>query len=167
MSGRPNMKVDITKLPVVEGVVLFLLVALAVAFIGAFSATSGDDGEEADDNGVASETPVDDGDGNGTPSGGDIVVSMGDNFFDPNDIVVAASDSVTFQLTNDGNAIHNMRVAGDDDEYNTGDDTVSDPEVFSGGDTGTLAWTAPDSAAEVLFRCDFHPVDMIGTITVE
>ena len=161
------MKVDITKLPVVEGVVLFLLVALAVAFIGAFSATSGDDGEAADENGVASETPVDDGDGNGTPSDGDIVVSMGDNFFEPDEITVAAGASVTFQLTNDGNAVHNMRVAGDDDEYDTDDDTVSDPDFFSGGDTGALAWTAPGSAADVLFRCDFHPAEMTGTITVQ
>jgi plastocyanin len=157
------MSVDITKLPVLEGVVLFLLIALAGAFTGAFITTSDGDGEAADNNGAATETPVD----NGTPSEGDIVVSMGDNFFDSNDITVAAGASVTFQLTNDGIAIHNMRVAGDDDEYNTDDDTVSDPDIFIAGDTGTLAWTAPDAAVEVLFRCDFHPIDMIGTITVQ
>ena len=161
------MSVDMTKLPILEGVILFLLIVLAVAFAGAFITTSGDDGEAAGDDGAATETPADTGDGNGTPSGGDIVVSMGDNFFDSNDITVAVGASVTFQLTNDGIATHNMRVAGDDDEYNTNDDTVSDPEIFSGGDTGTLVWTAPDAAGEVLFRCDFHPTEMTGTITVQ
>ena len=34
------MSVDITKLPILEGVILFLLIALAVAFAGAFIATS-------------------------------------------------------------------------------------------------------------------------------
>ena len=161
------MSVDITKLPVLEGVVLFLLIALAGAFTGAFITTSDGGGEATGQNGAATETPVDTGDGNGTPSGGDIVVSMGDNFFDSNDITVAAGASVTFQLTNNGIAIHNMRVAGDDAEYNSGDDTVSDPDVFTAGDTGTLVWTAPAAAGEILFRCDFHPIDMIGTITVQ
>ena len=64
------MSVDITKLPILEGVMLFLLIALAGAFAGAFITTSGGDGEAVGDNGAATETPVDTGDANGTPSGG-------------------------------------------------------------------------------------------------
>jgi plastocyanin/heme-degrading monooxygenase HmoA len=103
----------------------------------------------------------------GPSGGGDVIVSMGDNFFDPKDIGVAAGAEVTFQLTNNGIAIHNMRIAGEDGEYNTGDDTVSDPAIVSGGGTATLDWTAPGGAGDLIFRCDFHPIDMTGTIAVE
>jgi plastocyanin/heme-degrading monooxygenase HmoA len=98
---------------------------------------------------------------------GDAIVSMGDNFFDPNDITVATGAETTFQLTNNGNAVHNMRIAGEDGEYNTDDDTVSDPDVVSGGDTAALDWTAPAGAGEIIFRCDFHPTEMTGTLTVQ
>ena len=94
-------------------------------------------------------------------------MSMTDNAFDPNEFTVPAGAEVTLNLNNDGTAIHNMRVAGDDNEYDTDDDAVSEEEVISGGDTGVLEWTAPDEAGEIDFRCDFHPTEMTGTIIVE
>ena len=94
-------------------------------------------------------------------------VSMGDNFFEPNEFPVKAGQKVTFNLTNGGAAIHNMRVAGADNEYNTDDDAVSDPSLLSSGDTGTLEWTAPDKAGEIDLRCEFHPADSTGIIKVE
>jgi plastocyanin/heme-degrading monooxygenase HmoA len=115
-------------------------------------------------NGEATPTP---GEGSPPPSDGVVTISMGDNFFDPNEITVAAGSEVEIDLTNNGAAIHNMRIAGEDGQYNTDDDVVSDPEVISGGQTGTVVWTAPSSAGEIIFHCDFHPTDMIGTITVE
>lgn len=114
--------------------------------------------------GEATPTP---GDESPPPSDGIVAVSMSDNFFDPNEITTAAGSDVTFDLTNNGAAIHNMRIAGEDGEYNTDDDAVSDPELMTAGQTGTLEWTAPSAAGEIIFRCDFHPTDMIGTITVE
>ena len=163
------MRLDITKLPVLEGVILFLLIALAGAFTGAFIAVSDDGESSADDDGVATETPVDT--GNGTPGGDEIAVSMGDNFFDPDGITVGAGASVTFQLTNNGIAIHNMHVTVDgefDSDICDGTgDPCSDPAFVSGGQEAVLTWTAPDSAGEVPFRCDFHPIEMVGTITVQ
>jgi len=100
------------------------------------------------------------------PPEGVVLVSMGDNFFDPADITTAAGEEVTIDLINNGAATHNMRIAGEDGEYNTDDDAVSDPEVMSATQTGTLVWT-PSAAGEIPFRCDFHPTDMVGTITVE
>ena len=94
-------------------------------------------------------------------------VSMGDNFFEPNEFTVKSGQKVTFNLTNGGIAIHNMRVAGADNEYNTDDDALSDPEQFSPGDTGTLEWTAPDKAGEIDLKCEFHPTDSTGIIKVE
>jgi len=157
------MKFDITKLPVGEMMIGFLILALAITFVGAFAATGGDDGGEP----AASETPAGSPTAGPTGGGGTIAITMTDNKFDPDAVTVAAGDSVTFDLTNKGVAIHNMRIAGADGSYNTGDDAVSDPQLVTGGGTATLSWQAPGSAGEIIFQCDFHPTDMKGTITVQ
>jgi plastocyanin len=115
------------------------------------------------ENGEPTPTP----DGGGDGGGGAIAVSMGDNTFDPDEITVAPGAAVSFDVTNDGTAIHNMRIAGADGEYNSDDDAVSDPDVMPGGSEGTVEWTAPDAAGEIKFQCDFHPTEMVGTIAVQ
>jgi plastocyanin/mono/diheme cytochrome c family protein len=92
-------------------------------------------------------------------------VEMGDNFFRPNNLVAAVGQKVTINLRNIGQMIHNMRQAGADNEYDSGDDAVSDPEAVPPGATATLEITV-DQAGIFNFRCDFHPVDMKGTLTV-
>lgn len=144
--------------------------ALAVALLA--SACGGGDGEDGGDT-----TP-----GSETPSGGADVgpvtldVTLGDepgdagtivSFFGPAAFTVAAGQEVTFNLSNDGTAIHNMRIAGPDSEFNTDDDTPVDTEILNAGDTAVLKWTAPDEPEAIAFRCDFHPADMVGTITVK
>jgi plastocyanin len=42
---------------------------------------------------------------------------------------------------------------------------VSDPDAIPPGATATLETTI-DEAGTFNFRCDFHPVDMTGTLTV-
>jgi plastocyanin len=166
------MKFDISKMPVAEAVIGSLVVAIAITFFLAFDNTGGDD--TGQDSAAVSPTEPADGDG-GSPTPGDggdggateVALSMTDNAFDPNEVTVSAGATVSFNVTNDGAAIHNIRVAGADNEYDNDDDAVSDPDLVSGGSTATLEWTAPDSAATIDFRCDFHPTDMTGTITVE
>lgn len=158
------MKFDMTKLPVGEMIIAFLLAMLAVTFVGAFIAFE-DEGKgevvtEVSPTPAASPTPSE------TPTGA-FAVSMGDSFFDPNEVTVAAGADVAFDISNDGVAIHNMRIAGADGQYNSDDDAVSDPQLMPGGGTGTLTWTAPEEAGTIDFRCDFHPQVMTGTITVE
>jgi plastocyanin len=97
---------------------------------------------------------------------------MGDNFFELDGernptISVPAGDTLSIDLTNEGLAIHNMRISGEDTTYNTSDDAVSDPTLVSGGGTATIEWTAPDSPGEIDYQCDFHPTDMKGVISVE
>jgi plastocyanin len=161
------MKLDLTKMPVAQGIILFLLVATGIGFYGAFMATD-DDGEAVDGNGSPTATPAD---GNGTPTGDQIAISMGDNFFDPTDFSVGAGQTVTFNITNDGAVIHNMHVSvGGEFTGNPCDgsaDPCSDPNILPGGSTATLDFTAPDAPGEVPFRCDFHPVEMTGVITVQ
>jgi plastocyanin len=154
------MKIDITRLPVLEAVIGFFLVVLVITFVGAFAATSGGDGEEEP---VVSETAAP----TGGAGGDEVAVTMEDNTFDPDEITVPAGQEITFALTNDGAAIHNMRIAGADNEYDSDDDAVSDPELVNAGDQATLTWQSPATPGEVDFRCDFHAGQMTGTITVQ
>jgi plastocyanin len=90
-------------------------------------------------------------------------VSMGDNFFEPKEFTVGRGQTVTFNLTNDGRAVHNMRIAGRDGRYNTADD--ADSGLLRRGETAVLVWTAPTAPGRIDFRCDLHP-EQIGTIIV-
>jgi len=94
-------------------------------------------------------------------------VTMGDNFYEPSKFTVKAGQKLTLRFKNEGAAIHNMRVSGADNKFNTEDDAVSDPTQVPSGGTGTLEWTAPDKAGEIKLRCEFHPTDSTGIINVE
>ena len=109
------------------------------------------------------------GDGDGIDNAGPVSfdISLGDNFFEANEFTLSPGQEVTFNITNNGSAVHNMRVDGGDGEYDTDDDTVSDPDLFQAGDTGTLVWTAPGETGTIIFRCDFHPTEMTGAISLE
>ena len=111
----------------------------------------------------------------GTPAppveiSGEVAIEMGDNFFayeganNPS-FQVAVGDSISVALTNSGQAIHNMRIAGIDGEFSTDDDTVSDPDLIPGGSEGTLEFSF-DEPGTYPYQCDFHPVQMLGEITV-
>ncbi|MCH8900862.1 MAG: cupredoxin domain-containing protein [Chloroflexi bacterium] len=112
-----------------------------------------------------------------TPSGVADVIVMGDNFFVYNDatapeIVVAAGQEITLEITNDGNALHNMHIGDTSGNYEIGVCAVGDPEPCSdpgeifAGDTATITFRL-DEPGTYSFRCDFHPLEMVGTIRVE
>jgi plastocyanin len=100
------------------------------------------------------------------PVDGVIETEMGDNFFVQNNLRVALGESVTIRAINDGQAIHNLRVAGVDGEWETDDDFVTDPEIIRAGESGDVVFT-PEVAGAYTFRCDFHPTEMGGVIVVE
>ncbi len=161
------MRFDITRLPVGEAIIGFLLAILAVTFVAAFIASEDGGGQWA---AAGSPTPQSSPAASPTPGGspgGALAVTAGDNFFDPDTFTVPAGETVTFEIKNGGAAIHNLRIAGPDGEYKTGDDAVSDPNLLPGGASGSLTWSAPDQPGKIDFRCDFHPQVMTGTITVE
>jgi plastocyanin len=155
------MKFDMTKLPVLEAVIGFLLITLVITFYLGFTWVNDESEEEQP---AVSETPSPTSSG---PAGNEVAVMMDDNFFDPEQIAVAADQEITFNLTNDGSAIHDMHIAGADNEYDSEDDAVSDPEIVSGGQDAVLTWQSPAAGGEIDFRCDFHPDQMTGTITVQ
>lgn len=92
------------------------------------------------------------------------------NFFEfkgkkqPN-LVVKAGTEVTVSVTNKGKAIHNLRIAGVDNAFNTSDDFVSKPDKISAGGKASLAFKI-EKPGSYKFHCDFHP-ESTGTITVQ
>jgi plastocyanin len=138
-----------------------LLPLLAIGVIVAalpFAVACGGGDEENGANGAESTAT------NGDNGGGEaqtITVSMKDNLFDPKDITVEEG-TVTFELKNDGAAIHNMHIMSKDAE---GKDFMSKTTI-EGGATDTFTATFTKSGS-IKFQCDFHVPDMAGTITVE
>ncbi len=93
-------------------------------------------------------------------------LKMGDNFFEPKELEVAAGQSFRINLINEGELAHNLRITGPDGEYDTGDDLVSTPSLLPGGESGELVGQI-DEPGEYAFRSDFQPTEMTGTITVK
>ena len=113
-----------------------------------------------------------------SPGGGDLLIDLGDNYFEFNGerepaIPVTVGEEVTFTLMNVGAITHNMHVDGTDGEYAElictpgGDSTAcSDPNQIRSGAEATITISIAE-AGTYEFRCDFHPVEMTGTIEVQ
>jgi hypothetical protein len=109
------------------------------------------------------------------PGGGDNVIQLHDNFFQFNGqrnptITEPANQAVTLDVSNEGNAIHNVHVSLTGDytaaQCKTGGDVpCSDPALIRGGGKGTLTFTL--AAGSYNFRCDFHPTEMTGTFQIQ
>lgn len=101
---------------------------------------------------------------------GNITIEMGDNFFELTGIqnpglAVKAGGPITVDLTNAGSQVHNMRTVGEDGEYDSDDDAISDPDTISGGGAGTLTFSFAQPGTYA-YQCEFHPDQMKGEITV-
>jgi plastocyanin len=155
------VKIDLTKLPVGEAIIGFLLFAVIATFVLAFVYVD----PLVDEPGDEPAPSVTSGGGE-TAEPGDIRIVMEDNSFDPGEFTVVSGEEASVAVVNEGTAIHNVRIAGVDGDYDTDDDIISDPDTIRGGDSGVIAWT-PEAPGEQDFRCDFHPTEMTGTITVQ
>jgi len=87
---------------------------------------------------------------------------MKDNVFETTALTVAPGERVTFQLDNEGKIPHNLAIADKDGNFG---DVASD--LIRGGDDLEFEWVAPATAGVYNFRCDIHPQQMTGTITVQ
>lgn len=106
----------------------------------------------------------------------DTTILMGDNWFEFMDereptIPIPAGEEVTFEAVNVGVAIHNVHVADLDGNYEVpvcdpAEHLCTDPAQIFGGDSGTITFTL-DEPGEYNFRCDFHPVEMVGVFEVQ
>jgi plastocyanin len=100
------------------------------------------------------------------PVDGVLQTTTGDNFYAPNNLSAPLNETTTFEIANEGGAIHNMRIAGADGVFNTDDDIVSDPDLISGGSSAVLEFS-PTLAGTYTFQCDFHTTEQGGVIVVQ
>ncbi len=102
--------------------------------------------------GCGSDSPTDDGNGDG----GDPIafVNVVDFDFTPPDILLPAGATVRWTWT--GSDTHNVTFALSE---------VSDPSATK--TTGTFDVTMPTAAAMYSYQCTIHPDDMNGTVTVQ
>ena len=92
-----------------------------------------------------------------------IRVEMRNNGFSPSGLTVRAGRDYLLELRNRDGEAHNLRIAGIDNEYGTGDDLVSDN--VDPGKTGSLEFRI-DQAGVYNFRSDSQPISMVGALTV-
>jgi plastocyanin len=107
---------------------------------------------------------------------GSVAVTLGDNFFKISDqqnppLQATAGQPITFNITNDGTGVHDLHISAAGGTFTGnpcdtgGTDPCSDPSIIPGGQTATLSATL--AAGKYSYRCDFHPTDMKGEITVQ
>lgn len=99
------------------------------------------------------------------PGGAEAVtVVAADLSFTPSTFEATAGEEVTVTLENTGQLPHTLTVFSDV-SYTTPVEGA-DTDTIAGGDTGEFTITF-DEAGELFFRCEIHPTQMQGTITVE
>ena len=155
------MKLDVTKLPLGEALIGFVLAALAVTFVLAFAIGNDDGGigEEAAEP-TPEETPSD----GGTPGDGTTVeIAMIPVIkFDTTDVTVPAGETVTLTADNiDPGILHNWALYTDDSASEQLAATVICIDC-----TETITFEPPPPGV-YFFRCDVHPIQMVGTFVVE
>jgi plastocyanin len=152
-----------------------ILVVAATLTGGAIWAVAQDSGGTSEASVSASPT----GSPGATPAGGGggaLTLNMGDNFFEFNGqknptVPVPAGKEVTIDLTNKGIATHNMQVDGTSNRYDVpfcdkGKGTAcSDPNIIGPAKTAKITFTLQPGTYN--FRCDFHPVEMVGKLEVK
>jgi plastocyanin len=93
----------------------------------------------------------------------EVSVTATDFAFSPDEVEVESSGDVTFRLENDGSASHTLTLYSDAD-FNTPIDNADTGTVSAGGSGGfTVAFDTP---GEAFFRCEVHPTQMQGSITI-
>lgn len=80
-------------------------------------------------------------------------VTVGNNFFDPEDIVVSASATVTWTWS--GGESHNVTF------------TSGEIESSATRSSGAHQATMPATAGTYAYRCTLHPSQMQGSVVVE
>jgi plastocyanin/heme-degrading monooxygenase HmoA len=144
----------------IGGVVAAGLAALA---IGGVAAAIYDEGHKE----FVQAEPTAPSTGGGSPGANEI--DMVDNAFQPASLTVTTGTTIT--LKNKGQATHNVHVADASGTYASpfcrvgGPTPCSDPASIPGGGSGTILINIPAGTYD--FRCDFHPTQMTGKLTVQ
>ncbi|MCC6381476.1 MAG: cupredoxin domain-containing protein [Dehalococcoidia bacterium] len=100
--------------------------------------------------------------GSSSQSGNTVKVSLQDNKFEPKDIKVKSGQAITFELKNEGQAVHNMKILSAKEE---GKDYASTALINPEKEDKFTATFKKKGTYK--FQCDYHVPDMVGTLTVE
>ena len=145
------------------------VVAVATLAIGGTAAALYDEGNKEVKEAPTAVASVPSG-GSSTPApAGAAEIDMEDNKFTAASISVTSGG--TINITNKGAGTHNVHVAGAPGAYAvafckaTSTEPCSKPASIPGGGTGTITVSLPAGTYD--FRCDFHPFEMTGKLTVK
>jgi plastocyanin len=118
------------------------------------------------------ETPEDGAskDGGGTPPPGGAII-LEDNVVhvegqDGDNPTINVPSGAVVPVVNAGRALHNLHVSPFEEAICSAASAspCTDPPRMDGGDEGTITLDVPEGTYE--YRCDFHPIEMSGTLVV-
>jgi plastocyanin len=117
-------------------------------------------GDEEEEAAAAEESP--EGEESPAAGGGQVDISAEGIQFDTDAFELPAEEEVTIVFENRDEGIpHNVAIYTDD----TATEDVFVGEIFPGTETMEYVFTSP-SAGTFFFRCDVHPTQMTGTVTI-
>ena len=102
------------------------------------------------------------------PSGGaTVTVTAADFSFSPAKFAVSGASDTEIEVTNGGSAPHTLTIYRDQEFSDAVNGATTDR--LSGGDTESFTLASSDiaGATQLFFRCEVHPSQMQGEITVE
>ena len=100
-----------------------------------------------------------------TGSGGGLNVAARDFLFDPNKLSAKPGETITINFKNDGSTTHTFTLYTDEDHTKTVANGDSGP--VSAGGSKTLTVSLASDSGDLYFRCEIHPTQMTGEISVD
>ena len=95
------------------------------------------------------------------PADADFTITSAELSFDKSTLTVPAGEAFTLALVNESSMPHNVAIYTDDS---------ASEDIYIGAviTNDTVVYEIPAlDPGEYFFRCDVHPVDMVGTLIVE
>src|SRR5438132_1436066 len=100
-----------------------------------------------------------------TSSAGTLNVAARDFLFDPDKLSAKKGQAVTVNFKNDGSTAHTFTLYTDEDH--TKAVPSDDSGRVSAGGSKTLTISLTSDSGDLYFRCEIHPTQMTGEITVD
>jgi len=97
--------------------------------------------------------------------GGTINVTARDFLFDPNMLSAKKGQTTTISFKNDGSTTHTFKLYTD--EEHTKPVANGDSGSVAAGGSKTLTVSLASDSGDLFFRCEIHPTQMTGKVSVD